>query len=274
MGRDPRLGAAARTAPARSPAPRGHAVSSVEDALDGAGVVCVATPATEPVLRREWLAPGAHVNSVGFTDAGRELDPALVRDALVVVESRESALAPPPAGSTRPRGVRGRVELGELVAGRPRPHEPGAADALQVRRRRARGRRGGRPRLARRGGARARHRRRALKRQRLARAHPQQPPAARRRSSARDTNCARLNGPQMSSLRRMNSTRKRSIPASTAHQPISSPGPHAVAAPPQPDRQRAHDEELVDRASGAPSTVVGTVPFGYAIAHGRLEGMP
>jgi len=39
-----------------------------------------------------------------------------------------------------------------------------------------------------------------------------------------EMNCARLNGPQMSSLRRMNSTRKRSVPASTAHQPISSPG--------------------------------------------------
>ena len=39
-----------------------------------------------------------------------------------------------------------------------------------------------------------------------------------------ETNCARLNGPAMSSLRRMNSTRKRSVPASTAHQPISEPG--------------------------------------------------
>ena len=89
----------------------------VEDAVAGAAVVCVATPATEPVLRREWLAPGAHVNSVGFTTQGGELDPALVRDALVAVESRESALAPPPAGSTDLEGVRDAVELGELVAG-------------------------------------------------------------------------------------------------------------------------------------------------------------
>ena len=91
--------------------------TSVEEAVRGAGVVCIATPATEPVLRREWLAPGAHVNSVGFTTQGGELDPSLVRDALVVVESRESALAPPPAGSTDLEGVREAVELGELVAG-------------------------------------------------------------------------------------------------------------------------------------------------------------
>ena len=40
-----------------------------------------------------------------------------MRDALVVVESRESALAPPPAGSTDLAGAEADAELGELVAG-------------------------------------------------------------------------------------------------------------------------------------------------------------
>jgi ornithine cyclodeaminase len=88
-----------------------------EDAVRGADVVCVATSATEPVLLRDWLGPSAHVNSVGFTSAGRELDPALVRDAFVVVESRESALAPPPAGSTDLEGAEADAELGELAGG-------------------------------------------------------------------------------------------------------------------------------------------------------------
>jgi alanine dehydrogenase len=103
------------------------AVPSVKDALKDAGVVCIATAATEPVVRRDWLAPGAHVNSVGFTADGRELDEATVRDALVVVESRESALAPPPAGSTDLAGVDADAELGEVVTGahpgRTRPDE-------------------------------------------------------------------------------------------------------------------------------------------------------
>ena len=107
----------ARTAPSTSRAPRGDAVRERGGRRRGAAVVCVATPATEPVLRREWLAPGAHVNSVGYSTAGRELDPALVRDALVVVESRESALAPPPAGSTDLEEAQDAIELGELVAG-------------------------------------------------------------------------------------------------------------------------------------------------------------
>ncbi len=93
------------------------AADSIEAAVHGAGVVCVATSATEPVLRRAWLAPGAHVNSVGYTTSGRELDEATVRDALVVVESRESATAPPPAGSGDLEGARVHAELGELVAG-------------------------------------------------------------------------------------------------------------------------------------------------------------
>ena len=77
-------------------------------------------------MRREWLAPGAHVTSVGFNPRGRELDDATVADALLVVESRESALAPSPAGSpdlTEPiaSGAIGpghvHAEMGELVAG-------------------------------------------------------------------------------------------------------------------------------------------------------------
>jgi alanine dehydrogenase len=106
------------------------AAESIEAAVRGAGVVCVATAATEPVLRREWLAPGAHVNSVGYTTAGRELDAGTVRDALVVVESRESALAPPPAGSADLEDAQVHAELGELVAGT-RPGR-GRADELTL----------------------------------------------------------------------------------------------------------------------------------------------
>jgi ornithine cyclodeaminase/alanine dehydrogenase-like protein (mu-crystallin family) len=102
------------------------AADSIEAAVHGADVVCVATAAQEPVLERDWLAAGAHVNSVGFTTSGRELAPAVVRDALVVVESRAAALAPAPAGSTDLLwAIRDGVideghlhaELGELVSG-------------------------------------------------------------------------------------------------------------------------------------------------------------
>ncbi len=78
------------------------------------------------MVRRAWLAPGAHVNSVGLNPRGREVDAETVAHALVVVESRASALAPAPTGAndlTWPirDGAIGEdhvaTELGELVAG-------------------------------------------------------------------------------------------------------------------------------------------------------------
>jgi len=95
-------------------------VDSFEEAVRGADVVAATTHATEPVVLREWLAPGAHVNSIGANPAGSgEVDAAIVRDAAVVaVEYRESTLAPPPAGASELQNLgRDVVELGELVAG-------------------------------------------------------------------------------------------------------------------------------------------------------------
>jgi ornithine cyclodeaminase/alanine dehydrogenase-like protein (mu-crystallin family) len=101
--------------------------ASWQEACDGADVVCATTHALEPVVRRDWLAPGAHVTSVGYNPRGREIDDATVTDALVVVESRAAALAPVPAGSNDllepiERGLIGadhvHAEIGELIEGR------------------------------------------------------------------------------------------------------------------------------------------------------------
>ena len=97
-----------------------RAVDTYEDAIRGADVVAATTHTVEPVVRREWLSPGAHVNSVGLNPAGREVDAATVSEALLVVESRQSTLAPPPAGAPELVGVdpaHVHAELGELVAG-------------------------------------------------------------------------------------------------------------------------------------------------------------
>src|SRR2546422_6075875 len=76
-----------------------RAATSYAEAIAGADVVSATTHSPEPVVRREWLSPGTHVTSVGYNTAGREIDSATFRDALLVVESRAAALAPPPAGS-------------------------------------------------------------------------------------------------------------------------------------------------------------------------------
>ena len=110
---------------------------SYKEAMQGADIVAATTHAAEPVVRREWLAPGMHVNSVGFNREGREVDGDTVRDALVVVETRAAALAPYPSGANDLLwAIRdglidaGHVhaELGELVSGR----RPGRTSRDQI----------------------------------------------------------------------------------------------------------------------------------------------
>jgi ornithine cyclodeaminase len=116
---------------------RVRAVDSYAEAIHGADVVSAATHSPDPVVRREWLREGTHVNSVGYNTAGREVDGATFRDAMVVVESRSATLAPPPAGSNDiamaiAEGLMPRdhvhAELGELVSG----SRPGRENAKQI----------------------------------------------------------------------------------------------------------------------------------------------
>ena len=111
--------------------------ASFADAVRVADVVCACTHSAEPVVRREWLRGGTHVNSVGFNTAGREVDGETVAAALVVVESRAAALAPPPGGSNDLAwpirdgliaATHVHAELGEIVSGA----RPGRADASQI----------------------------------------------------------------------------------------------------------------------------------------------
>ena len=104
-----------------------RAVTSIEEAVRAADIVCLCTHSSEPVIARKWLPRGVHVCSVGYNPAGSgEVDLATIRASLVVVESRESALAPPPSGAPEltaaiaagvldPADVREIGELGDSV---------------------------------------------------------------------------------------------------------------------------------------------------------------
>ncbi len=98
--------------------PRARVTGTFEEAVRGADVVACCTDAREPVIRREWLKPGAHVSSVGGT-FGPELDPETVRAGHVFVEWRGAALNPPPAGAHELQGISADTltEVGEVLAG-------------------------------------------------------------------------------------------------------------------------------------------------------------
>jgi ornithine cyclodeaminase/alanine dehydrogenase-like protein (mu-crystallin family) len=100
-----------------------EAVGSAADAVRDADVVVTATSSAAPVLEREWLKPGAHVNAVGGRPPQMtELDPATIAESAFFVDRRESAEAE--AGDYRAALESGaigpghiRAELGEVLIG-------------------------------------------------------------------------------------------------------------------------------------------------------------
>jgi alanine dehydrogenase len=98
---------------------RARAVGTAEEAVRGADVVCLCTNAGEPVISLDWLAPGTHVTSVGYRPPGGELDPKVIGQGRLFVETR-MAFEPPPAGCGELAGLDPSVgtELGEVLLGR------------------------------------------------------------------------------------------------------------------------------------------------------------
>ena len=100
-----------------------EAVGNAEEAVRGADVVLTATSSVDPVLRREWLKEGAHVNVVGGRPPTmRELDVATVADSAFYTDKRESAENEAfdyrdalEAGAIGPDHIRG--EIGEVLIG-------------------------------------------------------------------------------------------------------------------------------------------------------------
>lgn len=95
--------------------PLAVAVESVEEALRDADVVCTVTSAPEPVVRGEWLKPGAHVNAVGAClPTMRELDGTAMGRATLFVDRRESCENE--AGDYLLAVEEGAIEAGHITA--------------------------------------------------------------------------------------------------------------------------------------------------------------
>ena len=108
---------------------RGHdvpieAVTTAQEAVSGADLICTTTSSREPVLAGAWIAAGAHINAVGACFAAtRELDTAAVVRSRLYVDRLESALAeagdfliPKAEGAIGDDHIVG--ELGGILAGR------------------------------------------------------------------------------------------------------------------------------------------------------------
>lgn len=96
---------------------------SVEQAVERADLICTTTASRDPILRSEWIHPGAHLNVVGSSiPRSREVDTALMVRSRVFVDLRESALneagdilIPLGEGAISPAHIL--AELGGLISG-------------------------------------------------------------------------------------------------------------------------------------------------------------
>ena len=105
---------------------------TIETAIRGAQVITTITPARDPLIERRWVAPGAHINAIGADAPGKqELDPQILRHAVLVVDEREQAIhggeinVPISQGLLKPESVT--LTLGDVLLrkqpGRTRPDQ-------------------------------------------------------------------------------------------------------------------------------------------------------
>src|SRR5262249_62126802 len=89
-------------------------------------VIVTATNALEPILKGDWLKPGAHVNAIGSPRPNwRELDDAAMSNTLIV-DSREAVLKE--SGDVILSRAESYAEAGEVFAGT--KHVPAGATTV------------------------------------------------------------------------------------------------------------------------------------------------
>jgi len=109
-------------------------VNSAEDTVRDSDLVVTATTAQQPILKSEWLKPGAHVNAVGsHRPDSREIDGPTVARSKVVVDSRDAIIAE--CGdillAIKEKSITEKdipAEIGEVLAG----VKPGRSSATEV----------------------------------------------------------------------------------------------------------------------------------------------
>ena len=64
---------------------------SIQEAV-ASDIVCTLTPSRSPIIKKEWIIAGTHINAVGADAPGKqELDPSILKEAIVVVDDLKQA---------------------------------------------------------------------------------------------------------------------------------------------------------------------------------------
>ena len=95
---------------------------SLEEA-SASDIVCTLTPSRVPLVKKEWIAAGTHINAVGADAAGKEeLEPSILKEAIVVVDDLIQAASAGEINVPITKGLFAIDEvyatLGEIIIGR------------------------------------------------------------------------------------------------------------------------------------------------------------
>jgi len=89
---------------------------TVEAAVKNADIIITATMATKPILKKEWVKDGAHINAIGApVPEWQELESDLMLSSVVYVDSKEGALSE--SGDIIQSKAPIYAEIGEVILG-------------------------------------------------------------------------------------------------------------------------------------------------------------
>jgi alanine dehydrogenase len=66
---------------------------SIESCVRKADIVCTTTPVRKPIVEKEWISPGTHINAIGADAQGKqELDVQIIQKGILVVDDIEQSM--------------------------------------------------------------------------------------------------------------------------------------------------------------------------------------
>jgi alanine dehydrogenase len=89
----------------------------------GQPIVATVTPVQKPIVKKEWIKPGTHINAIGADAAGKEeLDPGILKKAKIVIDDWAQASHSGEINVPLRKGLITRKDiwagLGDIVAGK------------------------------------------------------------------------------------------------------------------------------------------------------------
>lgn len=96
-------------------------------------ILVTVTPARKPIIRREWVLPGTHINAIGADAPGKEeLDPKILKEGKIIIDDWHQAICCGEVNVPLSKGILHKKDiwasLGEIVSGK----KPGRKDDREI----------------------------------------------------------------------------------------------------------------------------------------------